>query len=298
MRNKFIEDLVIHAANNDNIFLLVGDLGFSVVEPFASKFPSRFLNVGVAEQNMAGIAAGLASEGFHVFTYSIANFPTFRCAEQIRNDIDYHNFPVTTVSVGGGLAYGNLGYSHHAVQDMSLMRSMPNTLLAVPADPLEVSASLDYLIKYPQPSYLRLNKTGEPVITKLSSISPGMPRLIRGSSKNKKIVIGTGSIVSIVVDAWELDSDKNNWSVYSLPLWGEKTRKSTYSFLKNFTSIISIEEHLLSGGFSSWLMESGVNVNPIAIVDYDCGKVGTQNYLREINNLDISTINLFKDEFF
>src|SRR5947208_16901085 len=116
MRTTFINQLIEEAKKDKNIFLIVGDLGFSVVEPFAKEFPDRFLNAGVAEQNMTGVAAGLASEGYHVFTYSIANFPTFRCLEQIRNDICYHRLPVTVVSVGAGMAYGNLGYSHHAVQ--------------------------------------------------------------------------------------------------------------------------------------------------------------------------------------
>src|SRR5436189_6111623 len=116
MRTAFIQELIAQARLHPDIFLVVGDLGFSVVEPFREEFPDRFLNAGVAEQNMTGLAAGLASEGYRVFTYSIANFATFRCAEQIRNDIAYHHLPVTIVAVGGGLAYGNLGYSHHAVQ--------------------------------------------------------------------------------------------------------------------------------------------------------------------------------------
>ena len=130
MRNTFIKNLINHARSKENIALVVGDLGYSVVEPFADEFPDRFINAGIAEQNMTGIAAGMASEGYHVFTYSIANFPLFRCAEQIRNDVDYHNLPVTIVSVGGGLAYGNLGYSHHGIQDFALTRSMPNMLIA------------------------------------------------------------------------------------------------------------------------------------------------------------------------
>ena len=109
MRNAFIHELVELAVVHDHIALVVGDLGYSVVEPFADRFPDRFVNAGVAEQNMTGLAAGMASEGYHVFTYSIANFPTFRCAEQIRNDVDHHKLPVTVVAVGGGLAYGALG---------------------------------------------------------------------------------------------------------------------------------------------------------------------------------------------
>ena len=132
MRNAFIDELVQLAAANPQVALIVGDLGYSVIEPFADRFPERFINAGVAEQNMMGLAAGMASEGYHPFVYSIANFPLFRCAEQIRNDVAYHCLPVTIVAVGGGLAYGNLGYSHHAVQDYGLVRLMPSMLIAGP----------------------------------------------------------------------------------------------------------------------------------------------------------------------
>lgn len=137
MRTAFINELIQQARAKPDIFLVVGDLGFSVVEPFAEEFPDRFLNAGVAEQNMTGLAAGLASEGYHAFTYSIANFPTFRCLEQIRNDVAYHRLPVTVVSVGAGFSYGNLGYSHHAVQDIGILRTLPEMTIMSPADPVK-----------------------------------------------------------------------------------------------------------------------------------------------------------------
>ena len=152
MRTAFINELIAQARIHPEIFLVVGDIGYGVMEPFAKEFPDRFLNAGVAEQNMTGVAAGLASEGYHVFTYSIANFPTFRCAKQIRNDIAYHRLPVTIVAVGGGLAYGNQGYSHHAVQDIALMRSFPGLLLACPGDPVETRDCVRFLCENPQPS--------------------------------------------------------------------------------------------------------------------------------------------------
>ena len=174
MRKIFINKLVKEASRNKKIVLIVGDLGYGVVEPFKSKFPDRFFNAGVAEQNMAGLASGLAIKGFHVFIYSIANFSTFRCAEQIRNDIDYHNLSVTVVSVGSGLGYGNLGYSHHAIQDYSLMRSFPNTLIAAPSNNQEVEKTIDYLLKNPQPSYLRLDKSLElHCENRIKKLSPG-----------------------------------------------------------------------------------------------------------------------------
>ena len=144
MRNMFVRSLVELAKENTNICLMVGDLGYGAVS-FMNAYPERFINAGIAEQNMLGMAAGMAMASKHVFVYSIANFPTFD-AEQIRNDVAYHNFPVTVVSVGGGAAYGSLGYSHHAVQDYALIRSFPNMIVAAPGDPLEVQACVSTLL--------------------------------------------------------------------------------------------------------------------------------------------------------
>lgn len=153
------------AARRDaSIFLICGDLGYSVLEPFATEFPDRFLNAGVAEQNMTGVATGLASCGYTVFTYSIANFPVFRCLEQIRNDICYHDLNVKIVSVGGGVAYGPAGYSHHATEDLAVMRHLPGMTVAAPGDPHETRAVVDALVCHPGPAYLRLGKAGEPNI--------------------------------------------------------------------------------------------------------------------------------------
>ena len=170
MRNAFIESLQVHAREDPRIFLIVGDLGFSVVEKFAEEFPDRFLNAGIAEQNMAGVASGLASAGYHVFVYSIANFPLVRCLEQIRNDICYHNRAVTIVSVGGGLSYGALGYSHHATEDLAITLSLPNLRVFAPGDPLEVKAAIKKIVTQPSPTYLRLGKAGEPTFHKTEPI--------------------------------------------------------------------------------------------------------------------------------
>ena len=283
MRNTFIKELVRHARMNDKIVLIVGDLGFSVVEPFAEEFPDRFINAGVAEQNMAGIAAGMASEGYHVFTYSIANFPLFRCAEQIRNDIDYHNFPVTIVSVGGGLAYGNLGYSHHAVQDFALIRSMPNMVIAAPGDPLEMSSCLDYLIDNPQPSYLRINKSGEANIHKIKpAVLPGDIQLIKKNNDTNKLLLTTGAVLELALEIWASNDDlKSGWSVASLPMWGEECRDQIKKNLQCYNKIVTLEEHLLAGGFGSYLLESGLNIQPLYLDHEVCGEVGGQEYLKK-----------------
>ena len=257
MRNAFIEELVLAAEKADNIALVVGDLGFGVVEPFAQRFPERFFNSGVAEQNMMSLAAGLASEGYHVFVYSIANFPTFRCAEQIRNDVAYQCLPVTVVAVGGGLAYGNLGYSHHAVQDYALMRVMPNMLIGSPGDPMEVRACMRYLVDHPQPSYLRLGKAGEPCIhLEVPEISPGQWLNIRVGEKRGTTYLTTGATLDLVHQMMIRNQTLNDAALYSMPLWGMKVKHSQVDQVEGFAKVITVEDHLMDGGFGSWLLEA------------------------------------------
>lgn len=290
VRNAFMFALVQAARVRANLVLVVGDLGFSVVEPFAEEFPSRFYNAGVAEQNMMGLAAGLASEGFHVFVYSIANFPTFRCAEQVRNDVAYHRFPVTIVAVGGGLAYGNLGYSHHAVQDYALMRAMPHMLLAAPGDPPEVKACLDYVIAHPQPSYFRLGKTGEPAIhASPPCLEPGrwVP-IVEGAGR--LAVLTTGTTLPLARD-WLAREGFQGASLYSMPLWGMESKGLQAEQVARFDRVIAVEDHLLDGGFGSWLMESVANAGlagrilPRALSPAAIGRVGSQATLNALGGL-------------
>jgi transketolase len=293
MRNAFIDELVSLARQYDHIALIVGDLGYSVIEPFASEFPDRFINAGVAEQNMTGLSAGMASEGYHVFTYSIANFPTFRCAEQIRNDVDYHKFAVTVVAVGGGLAYGPLGYSHHAVQDYGLMRSMPSMLIAAPGDPLEVRACLRYLVENPQPSYLRLGKTGEPSFhTVIPKIEPGIwvPIVSNGPLSNN-CLLTTGATLEIAMNL--LGQQKySKANVCSLPLWGMAQKTLQPSQVCDYREVITFEDHLYDGGFGSWLMEclpqgKGLRerIYCKALDAVVCRSVGSQLSLNKLGNL-------------
>ncbi|QWD76411.1 transketolase [Polynucleobacter sp. MWH-UH24A] len=293
MRKAFIDELIKIAKVNRNIVLIVGDLGFSVVEPFQEQFPDRFFNAGVAEQNMMSMAAGLASEGCHVFIYSIANFPTFRCAEQIRNDVAYHQLPVTIVAIGGGLAYGNLGYSHHAVQDYALMRSMPNMLISAPGDPMEVRACLRYLTEYPQPSYLRLGKEGEAFMhDSLPNLEPGIWKKISKNNKTaSKAIITTGNGLQIAA-GWQKGGRYPDFELYSLPLWGMSYKKDQPKQIEKFDQIMTIEDHLLDAGFGSWLLESLTTtphlmqrisikaLNPIV-----CGLVASQSALQSKGGL-------------
>lgn len=293
MRNAFISELVEAAKLNDKIVLVVGDLGYGVVEPFATQFPERFYNAGVAEQGMMGLAAGLASEGFHVFCYSIANFPTFRCAEQIRNDVDYHNLPVTIVAVGGGLSYGNLGYSHHAIQDYALLRVMPNILIASPGDPMEVRACMRYLLQNPQPSYLRLGKAGEKSIHQIvPNISPGVPLCLIKREGSRRTFLTTGSPLSIVNKFLTEEFSATDCSHYSMPLWGMRFKVLASERLSIFDNVYTVEDHLEDGGFGSWILEALNKRSPtkthvsINCLNYEvCGMVGAQEILNNAAGL-------------
>jgi transketolase len=161
MRTTFIQTLCEIAERDERVWLLTADLGYSVLEPFAERFPSRFLNVGVAEQNMIGVAAGLAHSGKMPFVYSIANFPTLRCFEQIRNDVCYHEANVKIVAVGGGFAYGAQGYTHHGVEDLGVMRLLPNMIVVAPGDPVETRGATLAMAAHRGPCYLRLGKARE-----------------------------------------------------------------------------------------------------------------------------------------
>lgn len=285
MRKIFIQKLVKEASKNKKIVLIVGDLGYGIVEPFKKKFPKRFFNAGVAEQSMVGLAAGLALKGFHPFIYSIANFPTFRCAEQIRNDIDYHNLPVTIVSVGSGLGYGNLGYSHHAIQDYALLRSFPNTVIASPSNNQEVDGSLNYLLKNPQPSYLRLDKSLELNSNKkILNMFPGKWIYYKNKVTNKNLILSTGSVFENCKKLYEKHKEYN-WA--TLPLWGMKYKNQQAKKIKKYKKIITVENHLQDGGFGSWLTESLTqndnNIKTKIISKFldkkVIGQVGSEKYL-------------------
>jgi transketolase len=291
MRTAFINELILQARKNPKIFLVVGDLGFSVVEPFAEEFPDRYLNAGVAEQNMTTVAAGLASEGYHVFTYSIANFPTLRCFEQIRNDICYHNLSVTVVAVGGGVAYGNLGYSHHAVQDIATLRTLPNMTVFSPADPGETTECLRLALQNGRPSYLRLGKAGESKLHEKSGVHNGPLQILQGSTP--VAFVATGSVLKSALDAAEILAKRGiETSVYSCPILSTEMSDG-FKMLWRHKKIISIEEHGFAGGFGSFLKEicpANVEIQICAIPESNASLVGSQEFLRKQAGLDAESL--------
>jgi transketolase len=254
MRNTFVETLCEIAAEDSRVWLVCGDLGFSVLEVFANKYPDRYLNAGVSEQNMTGIAAGLANCGKIVFTYSIANFPVMRCLEQIRNDVCYHNLNVRVVAVGGGLAYGTQGYTHHGVEDLAVTRVLPNMTVIAPADPVETRLATRALVNHAGPCYLRLGKANEP---KVHSILPQFQigRAIEVRAGSDLTLITTGGVLETALQAaGKLAAEKISARVLSMHTVQPLDTEAVLRAARETRCILTVEEHAL-GGLSAAVAE-------------------------------------------
>jgi transketolase len=254
MRTAFIETLCEVAAQDERIWLLTGDLGYSVLERFAQRFPERFVNVGVAEQNMTGVAAGLALCGKIVFTYSIANFPIMRCLEQIRNDVCYHNLNVKIVAVGGGLAYGSQGYTHHAVEDLAVMRAMPNMTVIAPGDPVETRLATRAIVEWPGPCYLRLGKAGEPVVHQTPP-EFAVGRAIPVREGRDVTLIATGGVLYAAVRAADaLHNDGIQAGVLSMPTVKPLDEAAVLAAAQESQALVVVEEHSAIGGLGDQVL--------------------------------------------
>lgn len=298
MRTAFINQLIEEAKINDKIFLLVGDLGFSVIEPFAEQFPDRYLNVGIAEQNMASIAAGLAMEGYCVYIYSIGNFPTLRCMEQIRYDICYHNLNVKIVAVGGGYAYGSLGASHHATEEIGMLRTIPNMVVCAPSDPIETKAITTFTAQQEGPCYIRIGKAGEPIIHHKESLTLTLGKILEIKKGENNVIFSTGAMLKYVCDF--ISENAINASIYSFPFVKPIGKDELLNILKSHKQIITIEEHQAQSGFGSAILEA-INdlveegrltnypsVKRKAIPDKFYSIAGSQEYLRELAGIKLS----------
>jgi transketolase len=285
MRTAFIETLCELAAADERIWLLTGDLGFSVLEAFSGRFPGRYVNVGVAEQNLAGVAAGLARCGKVPFIYSIANFPTLRCLEQIRNDICYHGGDVKVVAVGGGFAYGSHGYTHHGIEDLGVMRMLPGMTVVAPGDPVEARLATAAIARHPGPCYLRLGKGREPVV------HPHPPDFALGRALPVRpgrdvTIIAAGAVLhEAATAAAALAGDGIDAAVLSMPTIKPIDAEAVVRAARRTGAIVTAEEHSVTGGLGSAvaevLAESGVPVRfrRFGVRDAVQHAVGSQAYL-------------------
>lgn len=297
MRSTFIQALAAACEADPHVLLLTGDIGFGVLDDFRRRFPSQFLNVGVAEQNLAGVGAGLALAGHTVFTYSIANFPILRCLEQIRNDICYHDADVKIVSVGGGLAYGALGPSHFATEDLGIMRMLPGMTVVAPGDPVEVEHLVPQIIAHRGPVYVRLGRDGEARVTPPGrTITLGQPNVF--APEGAALLLTTGGMLEVGLVASDLlhrehGVDVAVASVHTLkPLAEDRiVELATARAL-----VVTLEEHSVLGGLGGAVAEvftdRGVRA-PLLRLGLPSAfphAVGSQEYLRGVVGLDAPSV--------
>jgi len=281
MRNEFIDRLIQEAKIDEKILLITADLGFGVVDRFKSEFPERFFNLGVAEQSIMSVAAGLASKGFRPFVYSIGNFPTFRCMEQIRNDVSYMNNGVVIIALGAGFSYGTAGYSHYLIEDIPSMRSFENIEIFNPSTAEQVEEITSVLAHSSLPAYLRLGSIEKSEIKMVANIADFAQVLHFGVSGS---ILTTGPVLTQAVDAREILAnegyDLGIISVYNL------TRFDLMEVMKVCPGpFVSVEEHRLPGGFNSMILENAnflrntVGISGVWIKDFKHSAVGSREYM-------------------
>lgn len=297
MRDIFIKRLCELAEQDDRIMLITGDLGFKVLDEYRDRFPQQFLNAGIAEQNMTAIATGMALEGYTVFTYSIANFTFMRCLEQIRNDAAYHDCNVNVVSVGAGFSYGALGISHHATEDLSIMRSLPNVTVASPCDDWEAAEITSAIAREPGVSYLRLDKssagnTRQPDET----FEFGKARVIRDGGDVTLAATG-GILEEVLAAANELEQMGISCRVISVHTLKPLDMEAFLRASAETGGLITVEEHTIDGGLGSavaeGLLENGGRPMFFQRIGLRAGfssVVGSQQYLRKIYGIDREAI--------
>ena len=296
MRNTFVSTLCELAERDERVWLLCGDLGYSVLEKFSARFPDRYVNVGVAEQNMTGVAAGLALAGKVVFTYSIANFPIMRCLEQVRNDICYHRLNVKIVAVGCGLPYGTHGYTHHGVEDVAVMRALPNMTVVAPGDPIEARLATRALVEHDGPGYLRLGKGGEAAVH-VDDPAFQIGRAIPIRAGDDVTLIAAGAILAETVRAADLLAERGiRAGVVSMPTIAPLDAAAVLEAAARTRWIVTVEEHSVTGGLGSAVAEvlaeapaTGARLARCGVTAGPFG-VGGQAYLRGLNQLDAAGI--------
>ena len=287
MRTTFINTLKELARKDDRIFLLTADMGYSVLESFRDEFPDRFLNTGIAEQNTIGVASGLAMSGKIVYVYSIIPFVTMRCFEQIRLDLAYNNTNVKLIGVGAGFTYGSFGASHHAIEDIAIMRSIPNMTVLCPGDPIETEQLVLRSYETYGPMYIRLGKNGEPKIHPDGTIIQ-IGKAVHVTRGDDLILITTSNTLETAkkwVDEWKQEGVKVN--LVSMPTIKPFDKTTTLELINRDIQIITLEEHNIIGGLGSAvseiIAESGKKVifRRIGIPDTFSHYIGSHKFQKE-----------------
>jgi len=296
MRKAFNEELLKAARQDKRIHMILADIGYGEIEPFANEFPERFINCGVAEQNMTGVACGVALAGNIAITYSIANFPTLRCLEQVRNDVCYHNANVKIVIIGGGMAYGPLGVSHHSTEDLAIMRALPNLKVIAPCDIYEARSAVHAMLTYDGPVYYRCGYKGEKNLHS-GPVNFEIGKALKLREGKDAAIIFTGTIgINALQAADELE--KQGYSVKLISMHTVKPIDVAAVLDAAETGcVVTVEEHNICGGMGSAvaeaLMDNGagnIRFKRMAIPDVNVCKIGSEEWLRDQYGLGVKDI--------
>lgn len=296
MRFVFVNELINFSKKNKNIYLITSDLGYRAFEKFAKLFPKRFINVGVSENNMIGIAAGMAASGKKIFVYSILPFVVFRSLEQIRNNIVHNNLDVNIIGAGGGFSYNVQGISHNTSEDISVLRSLPNLSVHNPGSRLEAEFVLKSMFKSNKPSFARLGKAPEIDFYK-KKINDVKDLII--TKGNDLTIFTTGNILENVYKAVENLEKVKGYKIKLISLPTLKPVNEKFIIKSISTSkVLSIEENINIGGLGSIIASSlfkykknkRIHFQSLSLEDIIHNKIGSQNYLRKINKLNIENI--------
>jgi transketolase len=296
MRTAFLQSLCELAAKDQRVMLLTADLGWSVIEPFAKAYPDRFLNVGVAEQNMLGIATGLALEGKVPFAYSIATFSSMRCYEQFRDGPVLHNLPVRVVGIGGGFSYGHAGPTHHAIEDLTIARTQPGAIVLAPADPAQTRSVILGTQHIPGPIYMRVDKGSYPNIAGLDGqFALDTPELVRGG--RDLLFLAIGSIAHEAMKASDaLQRRGVSAAVAVLAHLGFTASERLVSLLRQYHTAITVEEGSVAGGLGSLVSEAiashGLRCRVVAhgVRKKFSHLTGSMDYMRKLHGIDAASL--------
>lgn len=288
MRNILLQYLIEQAAIDPNLYLVVGDVGFSVIEGFQEKYPERMINAGVAEQNMVGMAAGLAMAGKNVYVYSIVPFACMRNFEQIRIDVCYQNLPVKIVGNGGGYSYGQAGVTHHALEDVAIMRALPGMTVVSPGSKREVKDLLPHINHHNGPVYFRL-ATNEELVHYPEQTAYTLGKAIEIIPHDEILIIGSGNGLDL---AWqtckELQAQGISVGLVSMPTIKPFDGEFFLARHKHLKAVFTIEEHNVIGGigeaasrFIAETIPNKITFKAFGVQDFYFHEVGSRAYLKK-----------------
>lgn len=296
MRFTVVKIIYEAALKNKNIYFLTGDLGHACEEEFKKNIPNQYMNTGIAEQNMMGIAAGLALSGMKVFVYSISPFVTMRCFEQVKNDVCYQNVDVNIIGVGGGFIYGPYGNTHCSIEDIAVMRVLPNMKVVCPANPLETKQLTKQILNMCGPTYIRIGRGKEPLPQKKYVVKFGKGYKIKNGKDG--VIITTGIILTECEHAIELLAKKGlSFALVNMHTVKPIDRDLIIEMVDNFDAIFTVEEHSIIGGLGSSITEiiseetgKKIRFKRFGVNDNYLHEIGSQEYLEDKHGISAQKI--------